>query len=147
MKIFSPEVSSTHPQDLWNVVGLGERGGVALIDKINQGLEGTVAKRISEWAQITRMELQKMSGIPGATFNRGIKTRFSAGQSERLVRMIGVIELTVRLFEGDKAAAQKWLHEANRALNWKTPASVLSSETGALEVMRLITRIEQGVVS
>lgn len=75
------------------------------------------------------------------------KARFTADQSERLVRIIRVIERAVELFEGDKEAAQKWMNEPNRGLSWKTPADVVSSETGALEVMRLITRIEHGVYS
>lgn len=86
-----------------------------------------------------------MSGIH-TTFNRSIKDRFTADQSERLVRIIRVIERAVELFEGDKAA-HKWLNEANRGLSWKSPAELVSSETGALEVMRLITRIEHGVYS
>lgn len=49
------------------------------------------------------------------------------------------------MFEGDKEAAKKWLHEPNRALNWNIPAEIVASETGAHEVIRLIVRIEDGV--
>ena len=147
MKVFSPSVPHTQPRDLWNVVGLEEHSGIALMDKINQGLEGEVAKRISAGAQITPAELRKMSGIPNTAFNRSIRDRFTADQSERIVRVIRVLTHAVKLFEGDKDAAQHWLNENNRALSWQKPADVLASETGALEVMRLITRIEHGVYS
>jgi len=40
-----------------------------------------------------------MSGIPFTTFSRGVKARFSADQSERLVRIIRVIDRAVELFE------------------------------------------------
>lgn len=82
-----------------------------------------------------------MSGIPSRSFNRNIKTRFTANQGERLVRLTHVVERTVALLEGDKEAAQKWKNEPSRALYGKTPADVVSSETGALEIMRLIIRI------
>lgn len=38
-----------------------------------------------------------------------MKTLFNADQSERLVRIIHVIDRALKLFEGDKVAAQKWL--------------------------------------
>jgi len=88
-----------------------------------------------------------MTGIPGTTFNRNSKTRFSPAQSERLVRFIRVLDKAVDLFEGDKAAAQQWLNEPSRALGWKKPADLLASESGAREVMKLITRLGHGVYS
>lgn len=147
MKIYSPAVTPDKHLGPWHAVGLDAQDGIVLMGKISHGLEGAVALRISEWANITSAELRKMSGIPNTTFNRSVKTRFTADQSERLVRIIRVIERAVDLFEGDKEAAQKWMNEPNRALNWKAPADVVSSETGALEVMRLITRVEHGVYS
>ncbi len=112
------------------------------MDKINQGLEGEVAKRISARAQITP-ELRKMSGIPNTAFNRsiGIGLQPTSGAD----RSRHPDTHAVKLFEGDKDAAQTWLNENNRALSWQN--HVLASETGALEVMRLITRIEHGVYS
>ncbi|EAC1215237.1 MULTISPECIES: type II RES/Xre toxin-antitoxin system antitoxin [Enterobacteriaceae] len=147
MKVFSPSIPISQPCDLWSVVGLEAKGGITLINKINLGLEGEVAKRISAWAHITPTELRKMSGIPNTSFNRSIKGRFTSEQSERLVRVIRVLSRAVELFEGDKNAAQQWLNEKNRVLIWQKPADVLASETGGLEVMRLITRIEHGVYS
>lgn len=147
MKIFSPSIPRTQPSDLWSVVGLGAQDGIALMGKISQGLEGDVAKRFSAWTKIPPSELCKMSGIPNTTFNRSIKDRFTTDQSERIVRVIRVLSRAIELFEGDREAANKWLNERNRALSWQKPADVLPSETGALEVMRLITRIEHGVYS
>ena len=147
MKLYSPTVTVDKPHDPWRAVGLGTGDGIELMGQISLGLEGDVARRISEWADITPAELRRMSGIPNTTFNRSIKARFTAEQSERLVRIVRVLERAVDLFEGDKRAAQKWMSEPNRALGWKAPAEVVFSETGALEVMRLITRLAHGVYS
>ncbi|SAM63445.1 Uncharacterized conserved protein [Enterobacter kobei] len=72
MKVFLPRypiLSHGSLECCW----LEEHSGIALMDKINQGLEGEVAKRISAWAQITPAELRKMSGIPNTAFNRSIR--------------------------------------------------------------------------
>ncbi len=147
MKTFSVSTSQTKPPRLWQVAGLKNADGIALLGQINEGLDGKVASLIVDWAKITQNDLRKMSGIPSTTFSRSLKARFNADQSERLVRIIRVLDRAVELFEGDKDEAQKWLNEPNRALGWKVPADLMASETGAYEVMKLITRLEHGVYS
>lgn len=147
MKTFSLPTTQTRPPRLWQVAGLNNSDGVALLGQIQDGLDGKVVGLIIDWAKITQNDLRKMSGIPSTTFSRSVKARFSADQSERLVRIIRVIDRAVELFEGDKVAAQKWLNESNRALGWKMPVELMASETGAYEVMKLITRLEHGVYS
>lgn len=147
MKTFSVSTTQARPPRLWQVAGLNNADGVALLGQINEGLDGKVASLIVDWAKITQNDLRKMSGIPSTTFSRSLKARFSADQSERLVRIIRVLDRAVELFEGDKNEAQKWLNEPNRALGWKVPAELMASETGAYEVMKLITRLEHGVYS
>lgn len=147
MKVFTPASSPGKPERLWQFAGLRHADGIALLGQISEGLEGEVASRITTWAHISQSDLRKMSGIPNTTFNRSVKARFTAEQSERLVRIIRVLDRAVELFEGDKVLAQKWLNEPARALGWKTPADVMNSEAGAWEVMKLITRLEHGVYS
>lgn len=147
MKTFSFSATQNRPMRLWQVAGLNNADGVALIGQINEGLEGKVVNAIVDWTNITQNDLRKMSGIPSTTFNRSLKARFNADQSERLVRIIRVIDRAVALFEGDKDEAKKWLNAPNRALGWKVPAELMASETGAYEVMKLITRLEHGVYS
>ncbi|WP_061709127.1 type II RES/Xre toxin-antitoxin system antitoxin [Pseudenterobacter timonensis] len=147
MKTFSLSSTQARPPRLWQVAGLNSSDGVALLGQIHEGLDGNVADVIIDWAKITQNDLRKMSGIPSTTFSRSRKARFTAEQSERLVRVIRVIDRAVDLFEGNKDEAQKWLNEPNRALSWKVPAELMASETGAYEVMKLITRLEHGVYS
>lgn len=145
MKTFNLSTTQARPPRLWQVAGLNTSDGVALVGQINEGLDGKVATLIVDWAKMSQNDLRKMSGIPPTTFGRSLKARFSPDQSERLVRIIRVIDRAVELFEGDKEEAQKWLKEPNRALGWKVPAELMASETGAYEVMKLITRLEHGV--
>jgi putative toxin-antitoxin system antitoxin component (TIGR02293 family) len=145
VKTFNLSTTQARPPRLWQVAGLNTSDGVALVGQINEGLDGKVATLIVDWAKMSQNDLRKMSGIPPTTFGRSLKARFSPDQSERLVRIIRVIDRAVELFEGDKEEAQKWLKEPNRALGWKVPAELMASETGAYEVMKLITRLEHGV--
>ena len=115
MKTFSLSTTQARPPRLWQVAGLNTSDGVALVGQISEGLDGKVAALIVDWAKITQNDLRKMSGIPSTTFGRSVKARFNADQSERLVRIIRVIDRAVELFEGDKQEAQKWLKEPNRA--------------------------------
>lgn len=147
MKTFNLSTTQARPPRLWQVAGLNTSDGVALVGQINEGLDGKVATLIVDWAKMSQNDLRKMSGIPPTTYGRGLRARFSPDQSERLVRIIRVIDRAVELFEGDKEEAQKWLKEPNRALGWKVPAELMASETGAYEVMKLITRLEHGVYS
>ncbi|WP_210452139.1 type II RES/Xre toxin-antitoxin system antitoxin [Pantoea ananatis] len=147
MKQFTLPVSAAEPDRLWQFAGLSSADGVMLMEQIDDGLDGTVASRIVTWAQISQAELRRMTGIAGSTFTRGVKSRFTAEQSERLVRFIRVMDRAVELFEGDKEKARQWLNEPARALGNKKPADLVASETGAYEVLKLITRLEHGVYS
>lgn len=147
MKTFGLATIQSKPPRLWQVVGLRHSHGMAVLDQIHKGLDGKVARLIMKWANMTQNDLSKACGISSMEFSRSAKTRFSAEQSERLVRLIRAIDHAVELFEGNKEGAQKWLNEPNRALRWKTPVELMTSETGAYEVMMLISRLEHGVIS
>ncbi|CAM6618096.1 DUF2384 domain-containing protein [Enterobacter cloacae] len=147
MKTFSLSTTPARPPRLWQVAGLNNSDGVSLLGQIHEGLDGKVVALIVDWAKITQNDLRKMSGIPSTTFNRSLKSLFNPDQSERLVRIIRIIDQAVELFEGDKNEAQKWLNEPNRSLGWKVPAELMASETGAYGLMKLFTRLEHGVYS
>ncbi|HEY3986615.1 type II toxin-antitoxin system Xre/ParS family antitoxin [Cedecea sp.] len=147
MKIFTPSENTSPPQRLWQAAGLKSAEGIAVVAQIDNGLSGDVASLVMEWADITQSEFKRITGIPNTTFSRSIKHGFTPEQSEKIVRFIRVLDRAVELFEGDKAAARRWLNEPVRALGWKSPAELVTSEAGAYEVMKLITRLEHGVWS
>ena len=53
MKTFSLSSTPARPQRLWQVAGLNNADGVALLGQINEGLDGKVVNRITDWARIT----------------------------------------------------------------------------------------------
>ncbi|HEY2454421.1 MAG TPA: antitoxin Xre/MbcA/ParS toxin-binding domain-containing protein [Scandinavium sp.] len=146
MKTLNLTIQPRAPR-LWQVAGLTHSHGMAVFGQIREGLDGKVARLITDWAKITQRDLSEMSGISLMAFSRRAKTQFSAEQSEQLVRIIRVIDRTVELFEGDKEKALKWLNLPSKVLRGKAPKELLVSETGAYEVMKLIIRLEHGVYS
>jgi putative toxin-antitoxin system antitoxin component (TIGR02293 family) len=73
--------------------------------------------------------------------------RLAPDESERVVRIAGVLAKAQNLFEGDRAAALAWLAAPNRALGDERPLDVARTEVGAREVEDLIGRLEHGVFS
>lgn len=73
--------------------------------------------------------------------------RLGTAESERLLRFSRLFVATVELFEGDAAAARRWLQTPKTALNHVTPLEMARTELGAREVEKLIDRLENGVYS
>ncbi|MCC8420527.1 MULTISPECIES: MbcA/ParS/Xre antitoxin family protein [Photorhabdus] len=69
-------------------------------------------------------------------------------QSNPLWRTVGFPSSNaVDLFDGDKDKATQWMKRPVRGLGYATPESMLDTESGALDVINLIGRIEHGVIS
>lgn len=94
--------------------------------------------------------LKKMTSAQRKTYEMAqLKNSFDAAISNGTlrVRVPAVSERAIELFEGDAAMAEKWLSEPNRALGWKSPNEILSSQSGIDEVLRLIAQLQHGVYS
>ncbi len=55
------------------------------------------------------------------------------------------MDAAVDLFGGDKGKAITWMSTPIKGLGYRSPDSLLETETGALEVCDLIGRLEHGV--
>jgi putative toxin-antitoxin system antitoxin component (TIGR02293 family) len=62
-----------------------------------------------------------------------------------LLRISGIFEKAVELFNGDVAEAVAWLRRPRRALANHTPLAYTGTELGAREVESLIGQLEYGV--
>jgi putative toxin-antitoxin system antitoxin component (TIGR02293 family) len=71
--------------------------------------------------------------------------RLRPDESERLLRLGGVFDAAVDLFEGDNDAARRWLTTPSKELDNTPPLDFARTEIGAREVEDLIGRLGQGV--
>jgi putative toxin-antitoxin system antitoxin component (TIGR02293 family) len=84
--------------------------------------------------------------IPSRTLTRRKQEgRFRHDESDRLMRASRVFARALALFEGDRDAAMHWLLEPQKAFGGERPLVLARTELGALEVERLIGRLEHGV--
>lgn len=147
MKAFIP---NGKPQDnaLWRFAGLPPRG-LELTRMLEAGLPVAVIDDIRHWSAMSRAEIMKVTGIN----ERNIARRKSAGkslspdESERIARFVRVMDAAVQLFGGSKENATLWLSRPVKGLGNIAPITLLATESGALDVLDLIGRLEHGVFS
>jgi putative toxin-antitoxin system antitoxin component (TIGR02293 family) len=129
-------------------LGLASSSAAELIQQVERGFSYKTLHTFESKSGIPSPALAGMAGIPERTLaRRKAKGKFTPEESERLLRLSTVFELAVELFEGDNAAALRWLTAPRKALEGNTPLAYARTEVGAREVENLIGRLEEGVFS
>jgi putative toxin-antitoxin system antitoxin component (TIGR02293 family) len=130
------------------LLGLEAFDPPALLRAVRRGLPYRAFER---FRQNTALSLERATGlidIPRRTMTRRKREgRFLPDESDRLLRASRLFGKALELFEGDRDAATEWLTTAQPALGGSVPLDLAKSEVGALEVERLIGRLEHGVFS
>ncbi len=104
------------------------------LDRLHQNTEFSLA-RIADIVRIA----------PRTLTRRRQEGRLRPDESDRLLRAARLFARALALFEGDTAAARRWLESPQPALGGAVPAELARSEVGTLEVERAIGRIQHGV--
>ena len=129
-------------------LGLSASNSAELIQQVERGFSFKTLHTLESRSGVPSAALAGLVGIPERTLaRRRSKGKFTPEESERLLRLGTVFEQAVELFEGDNAAALRWLTAPRKALEGKTPLAYARTELGAREVEDLIGRLEHGVVS
>lgn len=119
-----------------------------LLRAVNKGLAYRTFERFRQNTSLPFERLLDLIDIPRRTLTRRKRDgRFLPEESDRLLRASRVFGKTLELFEGDRDAATEWLITRQPALGGSVPLDVAKSEVGALEVERLVGRLEHGVFS
>ncbi len=130
------------------VLGLAAASTAELIQQVERGFSFKTLHALESKSGIPSSSLASMAGIPERTLaRRKTAGKFTPEESERLLRLSTVFELAVDMFEGDNAAALRWLTAPRKALEGNTPLAYARTEVGAREVEDLIGRLEEGVFS
>jgi putative toxin-antitoxin system antitoxin component (TIGR02293 family) len=106
-------------------------------------------KRLATFQKATKLpwaDVSRFVAIPTRTLTRRqSEGKLQPDESDRVWRAVTIFDKAVELFEGDDAAARKWLQSPQPALGGETPLDFASTEVGAREVEHLIGRLEHGV--
>lgn len=68
-----------------------------------------------------------------------------ASAQESVLRASRILGLATDLFDGDRAAARRWMVAPRTVLGGKAPLELATTDVGAREVEALIGRLEHGV--
>lgn len=117
-----------------------------LLKQVEQGFPFRVLERLGRNLELPIKVLAELTQIKLRTLHRRKEEgRLLPDESDRLLRVSRVFARAIELFEGDDQAARAWLSSPQRALGGAVPLARAKTELGALEVERLIGRLEHGV--
>ena len=128
------------------LLGLDLFDSSQLLHAVERGLPYAAFEHLVSNTLLPVDETLVLVGIPSRTLTRRkVEGRFPKDESDRLLRASRVFARALRLFEGDRTAAKRWLSTPQKALGHQSPLTVARTEVGAIEVDRLMGRLEYGV--
>ncbi|MGH9518812.1 MAG: type II RES/Xre toxin-antitoxin system antitoxin [Terriglobales bacterium] len=112
------------------------------------GLSVAVLDKVAGELSVPRAEVARLLGISPRTLSRRATRdlRLSATESDRLVRLAGVVALAKSTL-GTMDRASRWLQAPNRALQGDRPLDRLDTDAGVRSVEQVLRRIEFGLYS
>ena len=116
------------------------------MEAIRQGLPLDVVDEVLAEGRLTAAELDRLA-LPRKTLaHRRTLGRLTAEQSDRLVRILRVIEAAETTF-GDRIKASVWLRRPTVLLGDHAPLDLLDTDIGARQVEALLGRIDHGIAA
>ncbi|WP_323836472.1 type II RES/Xre toxin-antitoxin system antitoxin [Photorhabdus africana] len=148
MRVFTPN-HKVQNNPLWQTIGFPSSSGPHLNTILNEGLPVTIIEKIQNWSTFDKEDILRIAGIQIRSYAKlcPSKGKFTADESQCIARFVRVMDRAVGLFSGDRDKTARWMKRPVRGLGYLTPESMLDTESGALDVMNFIGRIEHGIVS
>ena len=138
-------VTTISADDLIELIGIDVDTASGLIAAVREGLPFDVFVNLQHVLDIPAAPLADLLGMPLRTLNRRKhEGQFKPEESDRHLRVARVLSRTFKVFE-DRAAAILWLKTSEVAFDDVTPLSLLDTEIGAQEVLRLLGQLAYGV--
>ncbi len=116
---------------------------------IREGMEAFIVERVAnELLHLTVPALLEYIGLPYSTILRKIKAeeRLSAGESDRIARVLFVLAQSTEVFASADLAAE-WMQRENAMLGGLKPLEALDSQPGYDRVRTLLLRVTHGVTA
>lgn len=131
-----------------SLLGFTDFDAETLDAKVREGFSFKNLVNLTDVMGITLQETARILFISSRSLQRRkTEGRLQAAESDLLLRLSRVFGRAIQLFEGDKDAAVSWMNKPIPALGSRSPLEMSKTEPGALEVERLIGRLEHGVYS
>jgi putative toxin-antitoxin system antitoxin component (TIGR02293 family) len=128
------------------LLGLEVDDPLKLVARVQKGLPYGALERFLRNTALSISDLAQIVQIPLRTLmRRKAQRRLQPDESDRLLRASRIFGRALELFEGDIAAARRWLSTPLPAIGGARPIAVASTDVGAREVDNLIGRLEHGI--
>lgn len=115
---------------------------------VREGLSFSALEHLVDVLGVPQGEVASIIGIPATTLSRRKRSgRLTQLESDRLMRIARLVEMTHRMMQGDGAAARRWLVAPHELLGGASPLAHASTEIGGREVEQLIGRLRHGTFS
>jgi putative toxin-antitoxin system antitoxin component (TIGR02293 family) len=119
-----------------------------LVRQLEAGLPYSAVEKLRKATGLTLERIGRLARISDRTLARRRQDgRLSPEESERILRLARVFEQALSLFEGNQAAAMRWLETPRPVFGRKSALEFAQTDIGAREVEDTIERIEYGVIS
>ena len=122
--------------------------GMAAIRQIERGLSFHSLVRLGKTLDLPLERVGSLVRISARTLARRKREgRFNFDESERIFRLMSVVDDVIELFEGDIGATRRWLLRPRPIFYQQSALEFSKTEIGAGEVKDLIGRLAHGVFS
>jgi putative toxin-antitoxin system antitoxin component (TIGR02293 family) len=117
-----------------------------LVAAVQKGLPAAIVSRAAETFELPASVINSI--VSRRTLERRIKdkTRLTPEESDRLIRVVRIMARAIETF-GDQKVAIEWMNAPNRAMEGRTPLSIINTDPGIAVVQRILGRIEHGIFS
>lgn len=131
------------------VLGLTIDNEFQIANSINAGLPTATIGRLARELDVSDKQILSATNIPESTFHAHKRDSkpLSADASSRVYRIAKATEAAEAYFEGNKSAARHWLTHPKVALGGATPLEFARTPEGSDYVIKLLGRLEHGVIS
>ena len=119
-----------------------------LVQLTRKGLPVDILRELAAELGMERRTVASLIGIPARTLSRRLssRSRLSAAESDRSVRVARIVAQAKDTFDGMPAAAN-WLQAPNRVLKGQRPIDLLDTDAGVQQVETVLGRIAYGIYS
>lgn len=131
------------------ILGLAIDNEFQIAQSINTGLPTATIGRLARELAVSDKQMLSVTNIPESTFHAHKRDRrpLSPDASSRVYRIAKATEAAEAYFEGNKGAARHWLTHPKVALGGATPLEFALTPEGSDYVIKLLGRLEHGVIS
>ena len=130
------------------LLGLRIFDSLKLLRSVEEGFSFKTLERFQRNFSLSQVQLTRLVDIAPRTLTRRRQEgKLTSDESDRLLRATRLFARALELFNGDTAAARRWLTSPQTALGGAVPFDLARTEVGSREIETIIGRIEHGVFS